>query len=725
MEEKKEGGTILELIISIFLGIFPSFLLFSMFNQSNFSPLRYWNFLLDINSSWISWLSIIFIAIIVYFLMNKIQSKKKKAFALFFILFLLLAFIIGYLYANFLLGNDILVKLSADKENVFFGNSTNQTVTLTMSAIMNPFCIAQCEYSLLDISTGEIIEIGGFGLNSILSKSQEYTFSREGKMQGQALNRFEISCKSQKSKLCYTLGEESKRTILITLNYDFSPEQKIANEISKRELISSGKTIYNLSEKINELNLRINLLDNFIFTEELSLKSMTLSYTLINLNASFENLKQTWMSQDYSRFEQEFPSLKNEIDNLSMQENELLSLVISNTFYCNEMIQVLHDSKNKLKEISLGNISETSCINLTNTIVKFNKAVKNFKEKSNLSYKETIVNDISSEVDNLYKDTKKQNGSLCFLTINISEEIPAQINITPKNYTPPEIYLKEPTPICCLYGKCEKCCDETCSNIYYPILFLHGHSFNKDTSADYSLDAFGRIKEKLREEGYIDAGAVIISQSSEQNGLWGKVNAPIEVTGSYFFDISKSETGQETIVPSKTDNIDTYSLRLNDLIDTVKARTGKDKVIVVAHSMGGLVTRRYIQIFGEKNDIEKIIFITVPNHGIEGNIKNYCPLIGSQVECNDMNKDSLLMNKLNNAPNISIPIYNVIGIGCSMDGEQGDGVVKESSQYLSYADNFYVEGICNEREFKFLHETILNPEKYPQTYEFILEKLKN
>lgn len=725
MEEKKEGGKILIFITSLFLGIFPSFLIFSMFNQSNFSIFKYWNFLRDTNLSWISWISIVFITLLIYIFLKKMNSKKKKFFVFFFVLFLLIAFVIAYLYANFLLGNDILVKLSADKENLFFNEISNQIITFTISAHMNPFCLAQCKYSFLDISTGEIIETGSFDLNSILSTHKEYSFSNEDKVHGQELNRFEVSCKSQKTRLCYTKEEESKRAMLITLNYGISQEQETKNEISKKEIISLEKEIYNSSEKLSDILFEINELNSVIFTEGFLSSHMNLLNDLLSLNLSLNELKKSWMSQDYYKFEKELPIIRNRTNEFVLKKDNLMGYINSNISLYNQLVETLEYSRKKLEEISLENKSENFCINLNDTIVLFNRELNNLNQKSYLINKEKIIKNISLETDRLYELFKEENGSTCLFIESISKINLKKLTFVNRNYTLPEFNMEDSPSICCLYGKCEKCCDETCSNKNYPILFLHGHSFNKDTSADYSLDAFRGIKEQLEEEGYIDAGAIVISQSSEQTGLWGRINAPIEVTGSYFFDISKSETGQETIVPSKTDTIDTYSLRLNDLIETVKVRTGKDKVIIVAHSMGGLVTRRYIQIFEEKNDIEKIIFIDVPNHGIEGNIKNYCPLIGSNVECRDMNEDSLLMNKLNNAKNISIPVYNVIGIGCNMDGERGDGVVKESSQYLEYATNFYVEGVCNEIEFSFLHETILNPVIYPKVYEFISEKIKN
>jgi hypothetical protein len=84
-----------------------------------------------------------------------------------------------------------------------------------------------------------------------------------------------------------------------------------------------------------------------------------------------------------------------------------------------------------------------------------------------------------------------------------------------------------------------------------------------------------------------------------------------------------------------------------------------------------------------------------------------------------MDKDSLFINKLNNAPPPTIPVYNIIGTGCVTNGETGDGVVTNQSQYLNYASNYYVNGVCKESEFTYLHTEILKPEKYPETLNLI------
>lgn len=58
-----------------------------------------------------------------------------------------------------------------------------------------------------------------------------------------------------------------------------------------------------------------------------------------------------------------------------------------------------------------------------------------------------------------------------------------------------------------------------------------------------------------------------------------------------------------------------WKIYLKPKIDEAKRATGYDKVDVVAHSMGGLVTRAYIQSEAYANDIDRFIMIGTPNRG--------------------------------------------------------------------------------------------------------------
>jgi hypothetical protein len=503
----------------ILLCFLPSFTFTTLFVQYGSPFVNYFKFISNFESSWLAWLSAVGILILFYISKNIVKSRKNfnllknkirsLILIICFIAVLLLISVQSYLYVSFLLGNDILVKLSTSNDNVFFNNQLDQNVTFKISVTSAPFCSAECDYQFFDISTGREIENGSFSLTSSFSKLKQYNLTNDNLIFGtQIIKRFEVSCKNKKALFCRTNEKESKRIVLLTLNYN-------------------------------------------------------------------------------------------------------------------------------------------------------------------------------------------QSG---------------------KNY--------QLTPSCCYMGNCGECCYSHCSETNYPVIFLHGHSIDKELPADYSLDIFTEMKEKLTTDGnYFDAGAVIISPTNEMSGLWGKVNASALVTASYFFDTYKTKNGEITN-SSTVESIDTYAERLSRIIKIVKERTGKDKVILVSISMGGLVIRDYLSLFG-KNDVDKVILIDAPNHGVEDKIRDYCYVFGSAQTCGDMDKDSNFIKKLNNNSKAIVPTYNIIGIGCNMSSETGDGFIKNSSQYLSYATNYYVSGTCDEANFDFLHGDIILPDKYPEAYNFVKAVLNN
>ncbi|MBW2977127.1 alpha/beta fold hydrolase [Candidatus Woesearchaeota archaeon] len=291
-----------------------------------------------------------------------------------------------------------------------------------------------------------------------------------------------------------------------------------------------------------------------------------------------------------------------------------------------------------------------------------------------------------------------------------------------------EIMLTENYPICCVFGVCKRCCTkEECKEdpSLYPVLFLHGHSMNKGNSPDYSLDAFNKIQAKLQEDGYVAAGTITpVSDYSEiKQGEWGLLSRPISVKGSYYL-VSYYNLSGYSIATQKSENIETYALRLRELIDILKFRTGKDKVVIMAHSMGGLVARSYMQIFSDSS-VDKLILIAVPNKGISGQVSSYCPVLGEKKECEDMSENSIFIKKLNDP--LKTPqtarVYNIIGTGCDMGLKTGDGVVTKENAELDYAENYYINGTCS--GIKLLHTEILDIGKYPELYGIISSVLKD
>jgi uncharacterized alpha/beta hydrolase family protein len=282
------------------------------------------------------------------------------------------------------------------------------------------------------------------------------------------------------------------------------------------------------------------------------------------------------------------------------------------------------------------------------------------------------------------------------------------------------IEFQDIAPKCCIFGNCADCCiDESCKNENYPVIFVHGHAFNKDTAADYSLDAFNKIQKNLETDGYINAGSISLYTAYSGQGVWGLSENPVSVKVSYYLDLFQ-QPDNYVVVQTKSENIETYAVRLKEIIDTVKFKTGKDKVIIVSHSMGGLVARRYIQLFGSDN-VDKLILISVPNKGITGAIADYCTITGEKLECRDMNSDSLFMNKLNRGSLPDIETYNIIGVGCSMKDGTGDGVVTRENAEIKGVTNYVINGTCRGSEV--LHTGLLDIDKYPKVYKIIKEIL--
>lgn len=302
------------------------------------------------------------------------------------------------------------------------------------------------------------------------------------------------------------------------------------------------------------------------------------------------------------------------------------------------------------------------------------------------------------------------------------EPLSKQINFTPISRI--ETSLSDNPPICCIFNDCKPCCrNDSCRDDpkTFPVILLHGHSLAEGNSPEFSLDSFNSLQARLQDDGYLNAGIVSLYSKNEQlqNGVWGLSGKPVTVKVSYYYDAFRKDD-KYIIVPTKSENIDTYALRLKDLIEIVKQRTNKPKVDIIAHSMGGLVARRYIQIFGG-DDIDKLIMISTPNKGISGSASSYCGIIGENKECTDMKENSIFLSKLNDpsSQQTKVKQYIMIGQGCDTDGKDGDGVVAVENVRIDNSNLFYINGSCKGFFGKVLHTEILNVDEYTETYQTV------
>ncbi len=406
---------------------------------------------------------------------------------------------------------------------------------------------------------------------------------------------------------------------------------------------------------------------------------------------------------------------------------------------CNPLIEKIKNKSKEAKSLRT-NLLSTLLIGMIDAI----KPIENISLEPISIVNESIKNISSAELNivikiNYSEESAEFYNNYCYnLNSSILKKEIKLFNYTLGNITAPQLNLssynlvsrinatlKENFPVCCFLGACSVCCyNNTCDYpSLFPVIFLHGHAFNKEDSPDYSLDGFNKLQKKFQEGGYIDGGIVLPSSkySDIKEGEWGAQGKPVVVKTSYYYDVYNEE-GQTEDIPQKSENISVYSQRLKEAIDIVKYRTGKSKVNIIAHSMGGLVARRYLQLYGE-DSVYKIVMIGTPNEGIRGSVSDFCPIVGERKECGDMSAGSTFIKKLNEFVPKETKMHTITGIGCSMDEGDGDGVVLSQDSLLPYSQSYKIEGNCSFPNL--LHVEMLDTDKYPRVFALIKDILKD
>ena len=633
-----------------------------------------------------------------------------------------------FLYVNFILGNDIIIKLESSKENIFLEKGQKENITFESSVTTNPFCSALCESKFIEISNGLILSNHNFTLTPANPLVEEFEIQIDKSGRGQKLYLYSIECRSVNTIFCHTDEEGStSRDVLVTVDYSLSKEEK---EIEDYLINNFNSTKIKLEEIISRVEYMENLrdeLENRILIE--NIENITkIKQLILDSESKIINLQNVMNDNNYQISKEEFDEINNNT-NLADDESFDIFLYLSDVVLSyNNIIDNLVNLRNSINHyIDLQSLNETQDSDLNYIIHNFNIVSRTINNETSITEINLIVNNLSEESQTIFNRFNKEienqtNNKFNSSFINVEEFNLNKILLDLSNKT---IYakLEEPLPLCCAYNNCESCCitNECINNEdYYPVVFIHGHAINQDLAADYSLDAFNKIQKRLANDGYINAGSISLYNIDDTKpGVWGLIRAPVSIKASYYLDVFR-EPENYVVVQVKSENIETYSIRLREIIDNIKIKTGKPKVNIITHSMGGLVVRRYLQLFGS-DDVNKLIMIGSPNKGITGDAADYCSLIGGELECRDMNSNSLFINKLNTRKTPEIDTYNIIGTGCLMDGEDGDGVVLSENAELENAKNFFIDGNCQGLET--LHVKMLDINRYPKVYDIIKNSL--
>lgn len=158
----------------------------------------------------------------------------------------------------------------------------------------------------------------------------------------------------------------------------------------------------------------------------------------------------------------------------------------------------------------------------------------------------------------------------------------------------------------------------------YPIVFIHGIAAGNEKWADvakkYGPDCHFEMK-------WGEKGTIIDNYEGQEieNQVWNV---------SYYSD--------NPIDEGLNGNLEKYSRRLEIMIEKIKYYSKKDKVIIIAHSMGGLISRRYMSMSNKNNDsVYKVVTVTTPHEGE----KIVPPIIGGQIR--DMGINSSFIKRMN------------------------------------------------------------------------------
>jgi uncharacterized alpha/beta hydrolase family protein len=241
-------------------------------------------------------------------------------------------------------------------------------------------------------------------------------------------------------------------------------------------------------------------------------------------------------------------------------------------------------------------------------------------------------------------------------------------------------------------------------------------------------------------EGLVERGTTLFPSSdknSYKEGLFANKGKPVIFVTTYYTKVSNIDS--VFIEDGDTASIKVYGSRLSNVVDIVLKTTKKEKVNIVAHSMGGLVAREYVQQT-EGKYVNKLITIGTPNNGIwkrdiQANVwfvlGQGCNIGHPGIECDEMHHDSQFLEDLNSEDiKGDVEIYTIAGrCGVSDVGINWDNVVRVESVKINDAVSNYIVNCKNPSDYSWsgnsFHNAMLNPNEVSEVYNKVIEFLKN
>ncbi len=347
-------------------------------------------------------------------------------------------------------------------------------------------------------------------------------------------------------------------------------------------------------------------------------------------------------------------------------------------------------------------------------------------------------------------DSFKQSTNLTYTSVYFDAETNTLIK-QHCNFNPQTISLSSPKDVrnigyetsnqkiqfANVQGTCEKL-DCYNNRDTYPVLFVHGHLFQASgdpmVESRYTFDTMIPYLAKKYPSTY-DAGT-IVDKGNEFLDKGLHTNPGIAMFRTTYYGYAYIDSlGHFQFEKKNYESITEYAKKLNGIIDATLSTTGRKKLKIVTHSMGGLVVREYLRLYGN-DKVDTLIMIGAPNNGIDGSIQSNCASMGgSDTECAEMASGSDFLKTLKAEDKLPERIYTIIGLYRDSNS-QGDGIVRSDSGQLLGIKNYiyrsaktnaggnlnYIGAALGTKTL--VHSDLVNPKEMPEVSDTIAQLLE-
>ncbi len=255
----------------------------------------------------------------------------------------------------------------------------------------------------------------------------------------------------------------------------------------------------------------------------------------------------------------------------------------------------------------------------------------------------------------------------------------------------------------------------------YPIIFIHGINSKSSIWTDLGtqltnegLSFGGRIDFCLNQDGNnLLSNKNLYPTSGADIALYTDYNTDLTVADFYFLNFDIDNFGRQpsdanfTDVLSNEAAIAKQGAAIKYAIEIVMQKTGRDKVILMGHSMGGLAIREYLQNPTNwqpdgNHHVAKLITTGTPHGGYTGTNAGIITGIDSKAEAyRDLRKEYsngnsgvLLFGGIENSSTIGTNFYNN-DINCNSINNDNTLITGLNQKSLeTNLDYAYIVGVC-------------------------------